>query len=517
VGSQLAAGLRNFLSLPDAERTLGQYHLLHQLGSGGFAPVWLAAERYGSKELRKVAVKLFATGETAREDLIVEEAQALCNVEHPNVVRFYTFTKDPANHVLGLVMEYVRGVSLDKRLEEREKLPAAEAIELGLAVSSALEAVHRVGLVHRDLKPANVIVSEGVYKLIDFGIASADEPVKKPARKARQVVLDDLPLDVAATKASMLAPQTLGGVHGSDGENPFAALAGTLGYMDPRCVSSQERATPASDLYALGATLFECVVGMLPAVYAAKASGGYGLKGEVLDGRSAAPSLADAAPDAPPGLVRVVDQLLQVDPTQRPTSAGAVVSELRLARVALEDKASAVPTQLGGHGSEIVSEERAAVVALAGQGASPTGIAFGSSDPGPPARRRSRMWAVYAAGGGVACAAAAALLVMGRGSPGTPAAAIAPPPTATSVAAAPPPSVPSAAPPTQEAKPSLPEIAASASSAATGPSRAKAPAAGTHATPKASAAATQGAATPAPAATAATTSVPGGVVVQSPY
>ena len=333
---------------------------------------------------------------------------------------------DSSNLVRGLVMEYVRGVSLDRRLEEREKLPYAEVVELGYAVASALEAVHKVGLVHRDLKPANVIVSEGVYKLIDFGIASADEPAKKTARPSRKVVLDDLPLEVAATKASMLAPSTLGGVHAQDGDNPFAALAGTLGYMDPRCVSAQERATPASDLYALGATLFECAAGLLPATYAAKVSGAFGLKGEIIDGRMPAPSLAQAAPDAPPGLVAIVDQLLDPDPARRPSSAGAVVSQLAQVRA----PATAVPTTV------VLSEPPVAASQAT------TDLAFGESAPAAVSPARRRVWVTAGLGGGVACAAAVAL-VMGVHTGGPPATAAMtldtiPPASATAIAAAPP-------------------------------------------------------------------------------
>jgi serine/threonine protein kinase len=499
VGSELARGLRNFLALPEEQRALGQYHLLHQLGSGGFAPVWLAAERYGSKELRKVAVKLFAigAGEATREEMIIEEAQALCHVEHPNVVRFYTFSKDATNLVLGLVMEYVRGVSLDRRLEEREKLGYPEVVELGSAVASALEAVHKVGLIHRDLKPANVIVSEGVYKLIDFGIASADEPVKKAARPSRKVVLDDLPLEVAATKASMLAPSTLGGVHATDSDNPFAQLAGTLGYMDPRCVSAQERATPASDLYALGATLFECAVGMLPAIYAAKTSGGFGLKGEVLDGRSPSPSLAEAAPDAPPELVAIVDELLDPDPARRPASAGVVAARLSVAR---------------GSFDRVHVPVAAPAVGDSRSPPATTDLAFGTAERAPPPPPRSRIWLTAGVGGGLACAAALVLVLATRSH--TPVAATAATmPTVQAIHSEPPREVLAAL----SASPVAPSAASASASAvavaATRPAVNKLAAAPAHSAAKVAAPVAPVAAPPP----AAMPSNPGGVVVQSPY
>jgi len=490
---------------------LGQYRLLHQLGSGGFAPVWLAAEHYGTKELRKVAIKLFAiegvpvgSAATLREETIIEEAQALCNVEHPNVVRFYTFTKDATNTVLGLVMEYVRGVPLDRRLEERERLPYPEVIELGLAIASALEAVHRVGLVHRDLKPGNVIVSEGVYKLIDFGIASADH-LGKPQREQRRIVLDDLPLEVAATKASMLAPKTLGGVCGTDGENPFEALAGTLGYMDPRSVATQGRATSSSDLYALGATLFECAVGMLPAAYAARAAGSFGLKGEILDGRAASPALAVAAPDAPAELASIVDGLLDPDPEKRPQSAVDVLAALSAARTPVARLTSAPRIE-----RPVTANDPSSSVPN-------TKVAFGSVDaPVAPPRRR---WVAIGIGACVSVAAGTIILIATRGGASHSSEGTAPAASSAAYGATLPAAVPSVPPSAPAAASSSPPVASSPSGAVAVHSP-TAPRASTFAggrpTPRPSNAP---AAPPAlaPAAPAAPPEAPGGVIDKSPY
>src|SRR5262249_2593839 len=103
-----------------AERRLGPFLLIEQLGHGGFAPVWLAREIYGATELRAAAVKLFALQRSQRgrgkgsgaelvRDRIVAEARALCQVEHPNVVRFYSIAIEEDSGVLGLAMEHVAG------------------------------------------------------------------------------------------------------------------------------------------------------------------------------------------------------------------------------------------------------------------------------------------------------------------------------------------------------------------------------------------------------------------------
>ena len=514
MASQLAQSLRTFLALPEEQRVLGQYRLLGQLGSGGFAPVWLASERYGSKELRKVAIKLFAIEDSeggprnqSREEMIIEEAQALCNVEHPNVVRFYTFTKDATNRVLGLVMEYVRGVSLDRRLED-QRLPYGDVVDVGIAIASALETVHRVGLVHRDLKPANVIVSEGVYKLIDFGIASADRPQKQGPRSDRKVVLDDLPLEVAATKASMLAGEGLIGALGAGGANPFEGAAGTLGYMDPRCVSTQTRASPASDFYALGATLFECAAGTLPATFAAKASGGFGLKGEVLDGRVPSPSLAVAAPDAPPELVAIVDRLLDADPEKRPASAVDIVAALSACRKPAAGTTTAVtPTP-----DRVASSPPA-------DGARPNTAetAFGSADVQP---RPSRGWMGPVVGlAALAIVGGGTVAMVTRGGPPAqspvpvtaPAAIVAAP--APSAALAPFPSSISIgrAPRRQRVRQAAPQ--AGAKPVPSAPAKA-----GGHAPVKPTSPAASAVSAPAPAPAApVVTSAPGGVVEKAPY
>jgi serine/threonine protein kinase len=116
-----ASAIQRLLDLPYGERRIGPFLLVQPLGWGGFAPVWLAREVYGATELRAAAVKLFALGAPlgpsglVRRQLL-EEARALCQVEHPSVVRFYALALDEARGVMGLAMEYVAGTPLDQRI-----------------------------------------------------------------------------------------------------------------------------------------------------------------------------------------------------------------------------------------------------------------------------------------------------------------------------------------------------------------------------------------------------------------
>jgi serine/threonine protein kinase/SpoVK/Ycf46/Vps4 family AAA+-type ATPase len=331
--------LKRFLGLPERSRRLGPFVLVRQLGRGGFAPVWLAREVYGDTEVRLAAIKLFAAEEGTSTDgarafgeHVVQEARALCQVEHPNVVRFYSIGSDEAAGVFGVAMEYLNGTALDQRLNASGALPLEETLLLGSSIASALAAVHRAGLLHRDVKPANIVDAGGTYKLIDFGIAFGEQDAQLAADPV--VLLDDLPIEVpldVRKKLPHAVTMARGRRSGSgrSGTGYQAASGGTMGYVDPATVRG-ELSAPSSDLYALGVVLFECVVGRHPAAVAAAAGEGFNL--DVLEGRVAAPKLREVAPDAPAALAALVDSLLQVERSARPHSAEWVAIELERIR-----------------------------------------------------------------------------------------------------------------------------------------------------------------------------------------
>ncbi len=341
------ANIKTLLESAAEERRIGPFVLVEQLGRGGFAPVWLAKETYGATELRTAAVKLFSfQGEGAADDVdkrqrIVAEARALCQVEHPNVVRFYALPIDDAAQVMGVAMEHVAGTPLDARLAREGKLGVAETLDVGVAIASALSAVHRAGLVHRDVKPANVIDAGGVYKLIDFGIAAADAPGADATTGAR-IEMADVSADFQGK-----SPSTLGARPAANGVlRDVATLViggawGTVGYVDPVCVATRAPATPASDLYALGALLFECVTGRVPAGAASSST----LRGEVLDGRKRPPSLVEIDQAARPALSRLVAALLEPDRKLRPASAEWIATQLEQMRTELEGVRRALPPE----------------------------------------------------------------------------------------------------------------------------------------------------------------------------
>jgi serine/threonine protein kinase len=350
---------------------LGPFRFVAELGEGGFAPVFLAAEEYGGAELRTVALKLFAiddvggttgtigTRSQARER-IVEEARALCRVEHPNVVRFFQLVEEPTGTVLGLAMEHVRGTSLADRLDSELVLPVDATLEIGAAMASALAAVHAAGLVHRDVKPGNVIDAGGVYKLIDFGIAVRSrrvgpEQMRSSARLALAPGVAGSRTGAGATSEGAVVVSVRGGMatqeaallvsrdtaesertmHASDEHGAGTdAVAGTMGYIDPACLADGEPADATSDLYALGAMLFECLTGRLPASDGDDAASVMRIRTTIALGFVAPPLVRELVPSVPEGVARLVDSLVTPKRQHRPQRAEWVACELeRLRRV----------------------------------------------------------------------------------------------------------------------------------------------------------------------------------------
>lgn len=303
---------------------VGSFVLLSELGKGGSAPVWLAHETYGETVLRPAAVKLFTVGTKGAEDdeqrrRIATEGRLLSAVEHPGIVRFYALVEDEKRGLVALAMEVAHGTSLEDRLVlGDEPLPLDEVAHIGESIASALAAVHRAGLVHRDVKPANIVESGGAYKLVDFGLAG----LSAPSSHASPRLPDTVPRGARASS-----------LHGK------AHVPGTLGYVDPAMIGEGAPAGPPSDLYGLGATLYELLVGRLPA-----ATEG-GLSGHVLDGRSAAPAVRALRPDVPLAFASLVDKLVLPTRAARPASSERVAFELGRIRRALLGSSRALPPE----------------------------------------------------------------------------------------------------------------------------------------------------------------------------
>jgi eukaryotic-like serine/threonine-protein kinase len=210
-------------------RTLGQYRVLEKLGAGGMGEVYRA---HDSRLERDVALKVLPTAgpaDDAARKRFRKEALALSKLNHPNIATIFDF-----NTLEGLdflVMELVEGEPLASRIGGMA-LSEKEVSALGMQLADALEDAHVHGVVHRDLKPANIVVTpKNQAKVLDFGLA----------RLIRVPAAGDLTASLTATPAA----------------------AGTLPYMAPEQLEGQE-ADARSDIYALGAVLYEMATGQRP-------------------------------------------------------------------------------------------------------------------------------------------------------------------------------------------------------------------------------------------------------------
>jgi eukaryotic-like serine/threonine-protein kinase len=201
---------------------LRQYELRSEIASGGMGTVYRAWDTTLGREL---AVKLMRQELTGDEEAVVafaREARACAQLNHTNIIHIYTF--DEHEGYKFLAMELADAGSLDGRIEDRQRLPELEVLDVGVKVASALATALKHGLLHLDIKPGNILFNaEGEPKVVDFGLA----------RKAD-----------ADTDA-------------------YAPIFGTPYYIAPERVR-QEGDTFLCDLYSLAGTLYHALTGHVP-------------------------------------------------------------------------------------------------------------------------------------------------------------------------------------------------------------------------------------------------------------
>jgi Tol biopolymer transport system component len=216
--------------------TLGPYEILSFIAAGGMGEVYRARDpRLG----RDVAIKVLPAdrvGDDDRRRRFIQEAHAASALNHPHIVTIHEI--ESANGVDFIVMEYVRGKSLDQ-LIPRRGMRTGELLRIAIAVADALVAAHASGIVHRDLKPANVVISDGgTVKVLDFGLAKLSEA---------GVTSEDATASISVDHGFTL-PGT---------------IAGTAAYMSPEQATG-DRLDARSDIFSFGAMLYEMATGARP-------------------------------------------------------------------------------------------------------------------------------------------------------------------------------------------------------------------------------------------------------------
>jgi serine/threonine protein kinase len=274
----MAAGLVSPESPFASGEILGhRYEVTGHLGSGGMGMVYRARDMELNED---VAVKI------VRDDLVRQDPEVIQRlkseirlarkISHRNVVRTHDLGEWKGTYFV--TMEYVKGITVAGLLDRRGRLTVESTLAIGTQLCEALAVAHEQQIIHRDIKPANLIVDHGgVLKVMDFGIARSIEPDTDRHTAAGFII---------GTPQYMAPEQLMGGV------------------VDTR-----------SDLFAVGAVLYECLAGRPPFV----ADSPLTLVAHIIDGNF--PKLSELVPDVPRRLEAIVHQQLQLQPEDRIGSA----------------------------------------------------------------------------------------------------------------------------------------------------------------------------------------------------
>jgi serine/threonine protein kinase len=292
----------DFLDAPENDRYLGsldRFQFVELVGKGGMGMVFRAVDACLQ---RTVAVKIldpqYSKNELA-QTRFCREARAAAGVTHENVVTIHHVEHDETKDISYIVMQFVKGRSLQELLDSENPITIREAVRIAAAIAAGLAAAHSNGLIHRDIKPGNILIEQttGRVLLTDFGLARLNEDVK--------------------------ITQT-------------GYVAGTPLYMSPE----QARGDTLdfhTDMFSLGGVLYAMLTGMPPF----QGSSPFVVLKHVTDRRHR--PIHDSNPDVPSGVAEIVDRLLEKEPRHRYDSAAEVAALLNNELIKLPAEAVVVP------------------------------------------------------------------------------------------------------------------------------------------------------------------------------
>ncbi|MEK6574306.1 MAG: serine/threonine-protein kinase, partial [Chloroflexota bacterium] len=260
---------------------IGRYEIERELGRGGMAVVYLARDPFMK---RQIAVKVLPrqfTFDSQFRGRFQREAEIIAALEHPHIVPVHDFGEHEDQPFI--VMRHMTGGSLADRLR-KGPLSVAETARIISRLASALDEAHSKGIVHRDLKPGNILFdARGEPYISDFGIAK-----------------------LAETTASYTG----------------TGVIGTPAYMSPEQARGEKDLDGRSDIYALGAMLFEILTGKLP--YEADTPMGLAVKHIT----EPVPRILDAKPDLPRGCEMMIERAMAKDRLQRYQTAAELAQDV---------------------------------------------------------------------------------------------------------------------------------------------------------------------------------------------
>jgi serine/threonine protein kinase len=253
--------------------TLGGYRLEELLGEGGMGLVFRAVRESDGEVVALKVMRFELIEDPVFGRRFEQEARAASEVNEPHLVPVLEAGQAEGRRFLA--SRYISGDTLEEKLDAGS-FSLADTAKVAQHVGAGLNALHEVGIVHRDLKPSNIIIDEqGTALLTDFGLAKgrAYTVLTKPGQ-----------------------------------------VMGTLDYLAPELIKG-EPATPATDIYALGCTIYECVAGQAP--FADKD----GIQVGLAHVAEPPPPLSEFREDLPPAFAEAVLSALAKDPAQRPQTA----------------------------------------------------------------------------------------------------------------------------------------------------------------------------------------------------
>jgi serine/threonine protein kinase/Flp pilus assembly protein TadD len=211
-------------------QTVSHYRILEKLGEGGMGVVYLAEDQHLA---RRVAIKFLTSTDHHYRARFIREARAVSALTHPNIAIVHDYGETSTGQPF-LVMEFVKGKSLSELLDEG--LTLRRSVEIISSIAEALSEAHHHGIVHRDIKPSNILVNErGVVKVLDFGLVKH--------------LFDPPSSEVDLDAQTIYSTQTRSDV-----------IVGTPLYLSPEQATGKQ-IDGRSDVFALGALLYECLTG----------------------------------------------------------------------------------------------------------------------------------------------------------------------------------------------------------------------------------------------------------------
>jgi serine/threonine-protein kinase len=259
---------------------LGKYKLLDHLGSGGMSHVFLAEQ---AKIGRRVAVKVLPPAKLAVEghlDRFLREARAAAQLDHPNIVRAYDV--DSHENMYFLVMEYLEGDNLQKKINKSGPLGFDEAANYIAQAARGLHHAHRASLIHRDVKPSNLVLTTGdTIKLMDLGLA-------------------------------LLSSESQ---NSGEADTDADTILGTADYLAPEQARNSHEIDHRADIYGLGCTLYALLCGHPPF------AGGTFAQRVYKHQFTQAAASANVRPNCPPLLTAMCERMMAKAPEDRYDSA----------------------------------------------------------------------------------------------------------------------------------------------------------------------------------------------------